>query len=78
MLYLRTESPCPLIIAHTFVFGTGPTVTTIVSAVFPLSAKPQIARSDISWTKVLKLLVVNRLVRPGSEFYPGVSGQAMV
>jgi len=26
-------------------------------------------RSDISWAKVLKLLVVNRLIRPGSEFY---------
>ena len=25
--------------------------------------------SDISWAKVLKLLVVNRLVHPGSEFY---------
>ena len=25
--------------------------------------------SDISWTKVLKLLVVNRLIHPGSEFY---------
>ena len=27
------------------------------------------SRSDISWPKVLKLLVVNRLIRPGSEFY---------
>jgi len=27
------------------------------------------SRSDISWAKVLKLLVVNRLIRPGSEFY---------
>ena len=27
------------------------------------------SRSDISWAKVLKLLVVNRLVHPGSEFY---------
>ena len=27
------------------------------------------SRSDISWTKVLKLLVVNRLICPGSEFY---------
>lgn len=26
-------------------------------------------RSDISWAKVLKLLVVNRLIHPGSEFY---------
>jgi Zn finger protein HypA/HybF involved in hydrogenase expression len=26
-------------------------------------------RSDISWAKVLKLLVVNRLIYPGSEFY---------
>jgi len=25
--------------------------------------------SDISWAKVLKLLVVNRLIHPGSEFY---------
>ena len=42
------------------------------------SARLDSCRSDISWTKVLKLLVVNRLIRPGSEFYPGVSGQAMV
>ena len=27
------------------------------------------SRSDISWSKVLKLLVVNRLIHPGSEFY---------
>ena len=27
------------------------------------------SRSDISWPKVLELLVVNRLIRPGSEFY---------
>jgi len=27
------------------------------------------ARSDIRWSKVLKLLVVNRLIQPGSEFY---------
>jgi len=27
------------------------------------------SRSDISWAKVLKLLVVNRLIYPGSEFY---------
>jgi len=27
------------------------------------------SRSDISWAKVLKLLVVNRLIHPGSEFY---------
>ena len=27
------------------------------------------SRSDIPWSKVLKLLVVNRLSRPGSEFY---------
>ena len=27
------------------------------------------SRSDISWAKVLKLLVVNRLICPGSEFY---------
>jgi len=27
------------------------------------------SRSDISWAKVLKLLVVNRLISPGSEFY---------
>ena len=27
------------------------------------------SRSDIPWAKVLKLLVVNRLVYPGSEFY---------
>jgi len=26
-------------------------------------------RSDISWAKVLKLLVVNHLIHPGSEFY---------
>ncbi len=26
-------------------------------------------RSDIPWSKVLKLLVVNRLIHPGSEFY---------
>lgn len=26
-------------------------------------------RSDISWAKVLELLVVNRLIHPGSEFY---------
>ena len=26
-------------------------------------------RSDISWAKVLQLLVVHRLIRPGSEFY---------
>ena len=26
-------------------------------------------RSDISWAKVLKLLVINRLIHPGSEFY---------
>jgi hypothetical protein len=27
------------------------------------------SRCDIPWSKVLKLLVVNRLTRPGSEFY---------
>jgi hypothetical protein len=27
------------------------------------------SHSDVSWTKVLRLLVVNRLIRPGSEFY---------
>ena len=26
-------------------------------------------RCDISWSKVIKLLVVNRLIQPGSEFY---------
>jgi len=33
------------------------------------SARLDSRRSDISWTKVLKLLVANRLIRPGREFH---------